>query len=325
MARTMKLLARPLLGLTILGLLLWLLVDVDQALVVVAGADWRYFILIILVMAADRLLMAYKWRLLVVCRGLPLSLGRAISSYFLATFAGCFLPSTIGADALRIAAVTGPGLPSAKLTASVVMERGLGFVAAALAALLGLFLLAGLAADLPGEFFYVAVGLLAASALAVVVSLSGLAARLSRRAEGRLADGGRLSRWLAELLAAYRQYSGHGPVLGWFFALTLLEQGALIVTNWLAARAFGLELGFLQAAAVTPVAVLLARLPISISSFGLMEGLYVAFFSLVGVGATEAFLLGLTQNMASLISALPGLTPYLGARRRGPASRAGGD
>lgn len=88
-------------------------------------------------------------RLLVVCRGLDLGHLGALRAYYVASFAGCFLPSTAGADAMRVAAISGPSRPSAEAAASVVVERALGFVAAACAALLSLGLLAGLALDLP--------------------------------------------------------------------------------------------------------------------------------------------------------------------------------
>lgn len=312
---------RLLVSVGLLALLLWFMVDLDQLLTVVGRADWPYLAAMILALAVDRVLMAYKWRLLLTCRGLPLGLGQAVGSYFLASFAGCFLPSTVGADALRIAAVARPDLPSADLTASVIMERAMGFVAAALAALLGLVLLAGLVADLPAQFFYWSAGVLGVSVLAVAASLSGLAGRASLAVERKLAGRGRLGGWAARILEAYRQYAGHRATLAWFFLLTVIEQGAIIASNWLAAMAFAIDLSLLEAAAVTPVAILLARLPISVSSFGIMEGLYMAFFGLVGVGATEAFLLGLSQNLATLIISLPGLVIYLtaagGVRRIG--------
>ena len=310
---------RVLISVGLMVLLLWWLVDPKEAAKVIATADWRYLVLMLVVLMADRVFMAYKWRLLLICRDLSLGLGRASSSYFLATFAGCFLPSTVGADALRIAAVAGPGLPSAELTASVVVERALGFVAAALAALMGLVLLMGFTAGLPKQFFHWALAVLALSALGVTASLSSMAGRASIALEKKLEGRGKLAAWASRMLAAYRQYSNHRWTLAWFFVLTLAEQAALIITNWLSAQAYHIDLSLLEAAAVTPVAILLARLPITVSSFGVMEGLYMAFFGLVGVGPTEAFLMGLTQNLATLASSLPGMAPYLtrGVRRNG--------
>ncbi|MBI5522649.1 MAG: hypothetical protein HY910_08485 [Desulfarculus sp.] len=104
---------------------------------------------------------------------ISLGLMEAVRAYYVASFAGCFLPSTVGADAMRVAAVSGPQRPSAAVAASVVVERALGFVAAACASLVSLGLLAGLALELPPGVRTWSLAILGASVLAVAVTLSG--------------------------------------------------------------------------------------------------------------------------------------------------------
>ncbi|MBU1157389.1 MAG: flippase-like domain-containing protein, partial [Proteobacteria bacterium] len=87
-----------------LGLLLVLLfffVDLGQAWRAVASARWEFLVLLLAAFTLDRWLMSYKWRLLLVSQGYPAGHGEALKAYYLATFAGCFLPSTLGADAIR--------------------------------------------------------------------------------------------------------------------------------------------------------------------------------------------------------------------------------
>lgn len=296
------------------GLLLVLLlffVDLGQAWRVLAGCRWQFILLLLAWSTADRFLMAYKWRLLVLARGLPLGWAEALKSYYLAGFAGCFLPTTLGADALRVTLVAGPQRPSEMIAASVLLERALGFVAAALAAVIGLVLLTGLTSRLPREFFVWSLAILLGGAGAVIVSFSALAGRLHQRLEQRLLAGGRLLAWLSRFIKAYHDYRRHRGVLAWFLLLSFLEQAAPIVGNWLAALALNIPLSLIQAAAVTPVVFLLARLPVSFSSFGVLEGLYMALFSLVGLDSTQAFLLGLVTNLTALVSALPAVPWYL--------------
>jgi uncharacterized protein (TIRG00374 family) len=288
------------------ALLIWA-VDLPTAGRALAGARWQWLAALLLVMTADRWLMSAKWRLLLKARGYEAGSWEALKAYYLATFAGSILPSTLGADAMRIGSFSRPGRPSEAVAASIFMERTLGFVAAAVAALMALVLLARVSPELPPELFWVALGLAAAGVAALACSLTAAVARLGGRLEGR----GRLLGWLARFAAAYGRYRDHKAVLAWFLLLSLLEQGAPVVCNWLSARALGIELSLVESAAVTPVAILLARLPVSVSSFGMVEGLYVAFFGLVGVAATSAFLLGLALNLGSLISALPAVPFYL--------------
>ena len=306
-----------------LGLLLILLfffVDLKQAWRAVSHARWEFLVLLLAAFTLDRWLMSYKWRLLLVSQGYPVGHGESLRAYYLATFAGCFLPSTLGADAVRVGILARPDRPTQAVAASIFLERALGFVAAALAAVIGLVILAGISTGLPAEFFYWSFGLLAAATLAVLLSFSAWAERLHGQAERRWRQRSRVLAWFLDFVKAYHQYRRQRGVLLWFLFLSFLEQGAPVIFNWLTASALNLELSLLQAAAVTPVVFFLARLPVSFSSFGVLEGLYVAFFRLVGIGATSAFLIGFLVNLGSMASALPAVPLYLrgGMKRRAP-------
>ncbi len=311
---------RPLISALLMLLLLGWLVDLRAAARALAGAHWSWFGWLALWITLDRLVMSYKWRLLLTCRGLDLGRWEALRAYYVASFAGCFLPSTVGADAMRVAAVSGPGRPSEVVAASVVVERALGFLAAALAALLALALLAGLARELPPRVMGWSVGILAVVSLGVVITLSGpLAVWLEGLADRLARRGGPLA-WLGRFLAAYGLYRRHRGTLLWFLLLSLLEQSVPVVGTWLTALALDIPLSLMQAAAVAPLALLFTRVPVSLSGFGVVEGLYVAFFSLVGLTSTHSFLLGLVANLSVLVATLPGALFYArGGLRRPPA------
>ncbi len=291
--------------------LFYFLVDPRQAGAVLARAHWGYLAWLALWITLDRLLMTYKWRLLLTCRGLELGFWPALKAYYLASFAGCFLPSTVGADALRILAVKGPSRPAEVVAASVVIERTLGFLAAVIAALVGLCLLTWLAISLPHSFLAWSLGLGGLMAAAVVFSLSNRFGIFLGWVEARLEGWGRVGPWLGKALVAYHSYREHGPVLLWFLLLSILEQSGPVMGTWFTAMAFNIHLGLLAAAAVAPVALLFTRVPVSVSGFGVVEGLYVALFSLVGLRATDAFVLGFVGNIAVLLTTLPGAVFYL--------------
>ncbi len=323
MARSWGLGIRFLISLGCIALLLWWLVDPRQAWQAISGARWDYLTLTALWLFLDRVVMAYKWRLLLLCRGVPVGFGESVSSYLLATFAGYFLPSTVGADAMRIAVLSRPGRPSEMVAASVVMERSLGFLAAALAGLVSLVLLVGLAASLPGRVLAWAVGLLLLVAVGMGVSLYGPLGRWLEGLPARLENRGRLVRWLGRFLAAYTLYRRHPGTLAYFTFLSFLEQIAPVVAVWLAGLAMHMQISFLQSLAVVPVANLFARVPIAISTLGVVESLYVAFFALVGVNATSAFMVGLVMSLAVMVTSLPGALVYLVTMRR-PGGGEGG-
>lgn len=308
---------RVLLSLGLLLVLALWLVDLPAAGRALASCDWWWLLALGIWLTLDRFLMAYKWRLLLTCRGMDLSHGQSIRVYYLASFAGAFLPVTVGADALRVGAVAGPGRPSEAVAASVVVERALGFVASALVALGSLSLLMSISQELPDQALWFTVGCLVLGGLTVGLSLTSWADRFVQRMSRRGSNHSRVLAWLGRFLTAYSAYRRHRGVLLAFLGLSVLEQMAPVGVAWMAARALGMNLSLLQAAAVVPVAILFARAPVSLSGFGVVEGLYVAFFSLVGLGSTQAFLLGLITNLAQLATALPGAWFYLFGGVRG--------
>jgi uncharacterized protein (TIRG00374 family) len=308
---------RLLISLGLMAILLSFLVDPWQAWQYLAGARWEYFGLLAAWITLDRLLMTYKWRLLLTSRGLAIGFWQALKAYYIASFAGCFLPSTIGADAMRVAAVSGPERPSDLVAASVVLERALGFVAAALAAGLALVLLAGLAVEVPRRVLWVSMAALAAGGLAVVFSLSGRLGAWLERLTHKMGRRGRVLSWVTGFLRSYNQYRRQGPTLAAFLVLSVVEQSVPVVGTWLTALAFRVDLSLLQATAIVPLAHLFMRVPVSVSGFGVAEGLYVAFFSLVALAPTDAFMLGLVANLSILVTTLPGAFFYAGGGLRG--------
>jgi uncharacterized protein (TIRG00374 family) len=311
---------RLLISAGLMAVLLGFMVDLPAAWQAIARSRWEYFAWLAVWITIDRLVMTYKWRLLLVCRGLDIGIWESLKAYYIASFAGCFLPSTVGGDAMRVAAVSGPKRPSDLVAASVVLERALGFLAAALAAGLALVLLAGLKVELPRRVLWLSLVALAVAGVAVVASLSGwLGAKLERLVE-RMASRSKVLAWIARFLKAYNEYRQHRGTLITFLILSVAEQSVPVVGTWLTALAFQIDLSLLQAIVIAPLAHLFMRIPVSVSGFGVAEGLYVAFFSLIGLRPTDSFMLGLVANLSIVVTTLPGAFFYarggLHARRR---------
>src|SRR5690606_40644576 len=103
----------------------------------------HFLVLALLVMTLDRLLMTFKWILLLESRGLTLPLFRGFKIYCATMIWGMFLPTTVGADALRAYLTSRHGLDGYEVTASIIVERLVGFVGALLLGLVGMLILSG--------------------------------------------------------------------------------------------------------------------------------------------------------------------------------------
>ena len=260
------------------------------------------------IVAGDRVLMAYKWRLLLLARRVPLDLWTAIRAYFAATFAGLLLPVTVGADAIRVLAVRRFGVYD--VAASIFVERLVGAVAVATLAMacstLVLGWLSGLA---PRRVALLVTGAALLGLVGFIVSLWLAGEWIGRR----LGDGSRLSKFWA----AYLAYREHPSTLLLFYFLSVFESLLPVFGMYVIGRGLGLDLPLGVLLATIPVALTIARLPISLGGFGVQELSFVYLVGLFGIPATEGLAVMLVADAVFILTLLPSAfdTSMLNLRR----------
>ena len=245
----------------------------------------------------DRVIMAYKWWLLLRVRRLPVSFWTAVRCYFASSLYGLVLPVTVGADAMRIVALRQVGIP--EVTASIVVERGLGLVAMGLVALLGSLLLA----DAVANDAVRSLGLW----LLFVVAVSGVLFLVSLAVAGRAAQWARAPAVARRAAEAYGVYRRHPGTLALFYGLSVFESLICACIAWIAAAGLGSPLPISIAVATVPVSLAVARLPISLGGFGVQEAAFVFFGGLVGISQSEAISIFLLNDIAMFAALLPAL------------------
>jgi uncharacterized membrane protein YbhN (UPF0104 family) len=225
----------------------------------------------------------------------------------MASFAGWFLPMTVGADVVRVAALAGGGR-TAGLVASVLLERTIGALAQAVLALisLGTLIALGLGADVgPAERWAVGGAVLAAFlAFPFSFRLAGWAARRVSADHGPW----RLVRKLGE---AYAGYAASPRLVVAFFGLTLLEGCLPVAIHYLVGRALGLDPGWTFYIATVPLVFMVARLPVSLGGLGVLELSFVYLATLLGLGRTEAFSIAVVAEGLVILCLTPGALAYL--------------
>lgn len=263
--------------------------------------------LALLANTADRLLMTWKWALLLRARGHRLSVLAGTQIYCAAMVWGMFLPATMGSDAVRALSTVRRGLPPGDVLASIVVERALGLLASLAVGLLAL-LVVGLAGGVPPQLAAVGWGaalLLAGGALALVLSFSDRAFDwIHERLLGRWSEHGVVSR-LRGLHESYRSF-GAAPRTLWNFGwLSALEQLGPALAIWILAVDLGVEVSPVYLAAAVTLSFLVARVPISLGGLGVMEGSLVLLLSLQGVPGREALALAVAGRIVEVASWLP--------------------
>jgi uncharacterized membrane protein YbhN (UPF0104 family) len=289
-------------GLVSVGLVVFLIARADKPELAdrLRSLHWLGAVGIFVLFSIDRFVMAYKWRLLLEVKGVDAPFLEVVKVYYLSTFVGLFLPATVGSDLVRGAKLFRDGHGGTAVASSILMERMLGFVAAATAALAcstGLWLVLGL--EIAPLFWFTA----AVFAATVIVFAASLFLPRLERLAGRHAIFATAER----LYASYSSYRDHRGVLVIFFLLCVAEQLFPVVVHYVSALALGISVPLWVFFLVMPIVQLVARFPISLNGIGITEGLLAFLFGRIGYSMTHAVLIGLLVEVVSAAATLPGM------------------
>ena len=275
-----------LLGPLILVVLLWRLGDVDEVWRLMTSADLLLVGAAVLINFANIHLKVLRWRALLAARGIHYPLGRAWGAFLSSLYVGMLTPGRVG-DVLRIQYLRhDEDTPYAEGLASVVMDRlcdlyVLGFMVAAAVARFSSVVVGDLA-----TIAWVGVGVVVVAPLALLVP--GLAEKTMGVVYARVAkDPSGLDRFLRAL----RGYLGRGLLVA--VPLSVLAILLTFVQGWLIARAVGLELSYIDVAALLAIGNFLGLLPVSISGVGVREAFYAVIFPSLGLSASSGVGFGL--------------------------------
>jgi uncharacterized membrane protein YbhN (UPF0104 family) len=252
----------------------------------------------------DRALMIGKWFPMLRVQAPDATLGQATRAYLAAGFTNYFLPSTVGSDALRAAAVGRPHGRILEVGASIAAERLFGMLAngvlvmVSVAVALDRAVPVGLAGPL-------ALGLFVAAALAVALPFSGSARALGRRVLPRSLVEGR-GGLLGRFVGAYLDYRRHPGMLAAVGGLTLVE--VLFPLAILLVLSLGLEggPGFVPLLVAVPISSLIAKVPISVAGLGPQEAVLVSLLAVFGVAPGHGLALAILVRLIDVVIAIPG-------------------
>jgi uncharacterized membrane protein YbhN (UPF0104 family) len=242
---------------------------------------------------------AIRWRALVLALDLQVPLGRLVYLYFVGTFFNTFLPTGFGGDVVRVLELSQEAQTTVVL-GTVVLDR--------LTGLLVLFVMALLALPFTAELLplqtWLTIGALAAGGLI---------------AGGLVLQGSwlrRMGRWLPGPLSL----TGEGPLARAYHAVTacgwraigaalfysFIFNSLLVLLNYLAARAVGMQLSLTYFLVFVPVLSLALMVPISFGGLGVREGVAVLLFTQVGVDQALAVAFSLAVYAIARITGLLG-------------------
>ncbi|HYB96851.1 MAG TPA: lysylphosphatidylglycerol synthase transmembrane domain-containing protein [Vicinamibacterales bacterium] len=281
--------------------------DFRESARAITAMDPRYLAVVLVLVAIDRCVMILRWLLLLRASSVAISAGAAARLFLISSFVGSFLPAGIGADAARAYGLSRESTSGSEALASVAVDRAMGVLSLVIMAMVGL--IAWQPAQQDPRMLVAILGLTAAS-LALFWSNYWLRMAVPDRHHGHFVV--RRALRLGDALGRYRDRQGvlvH--VLAWSIGIQLLR----ISQAYYLGLGLGMTVPYSYYLLFMPIGLLMLLLPISISGFGLPQGIIVWLLRPVGVPDAQSFALSTLIILTGLAGNLPGLWLWLRQRR----------
>lgn len=297
--------------------ILWWLstrIDMAEAWRAILSIELGHLALVLLLVALDRVIMIYRWVLLLRASGVPITTAKAADIFLVSSFVGSFLPAGVGADAARAYSLRShtrlghssdaPDPGGGEALASVVVDRLLGTLSLGLMGIVGL--LAWTSAASSDWRVLAIIGVLIAVSVGAFWADHAVKAVLADRAHAS-----RVGRALLRLTDAVSRYRGRGGTLAQVFFWSVAIQVIRIVEAYVLGLGLGLTVPFSYYLLFMPLGLLMLLLPISVSGFGLPQGVFVWMLRPVGVPDAASFALSTLIVVTGLAGNIPGLLLWL--------------
>ncbi len=261
-------------------------------------------------LAIDRVVMIWRWLILLRARGAAISTKSAAWIYLVSSFVGSFLPAGVGADAARAYSLSQRTSRGSEAVASVAVDRLFGLLSIVAMGLIGAIVAGRQLEGLPSFLLPLTTGAVVLGSVAALWADRWLGALLPAQS-GTSGPGRRVVR-LAEAVGEYR---GHRGALAAVAILSVAVQLLRILQAYVLGRGIGIDVSFSDHLLFMPIGLIALLLPISISGIGAPQGIIVWLLAPAGVPQPEALALSTLIVLTGILANLPGAILYLRSRR----------
>jgi len=273
------------------------------------GLDLRWVTLILFILCAQMVLLALRWREIVVACGAKLPPATALSYSFSGQFFSQVLPSTVGGDAVRVwlLARGGAGWPTASY--SVLIDRVVGVSILAVLVVVCLPWTFNIIHDPIARAALISIGFGALVGTLVFLTLGVRRLRVMEQW------------WFTRHLAAASRVAWRlcqsvtGPRVA---ALSFVTHLMTAMVAWGAAMAAHAAIDFTNVLFLTLPVMLIATIPVSIAGWGVRESAMVLAFSYAGLAASDGLIVSILFGILNLAVGVIGGIVWVasGYRRR---------
>lgn len=283
-------------------------IDMRAALRAIVRISPLHLTAVLALVALDRVVMIVRWVRLLRASGAQIATPHAASIFLISSFIGSFLPAGVGGDVARAYGLSRATADTSEAVASVAVDRLLGVVSLLIMGIVGLLVWTPPAGN--DWRLLAGVALLSAACLALF-----WADRLVRMVSPVSFERTAIGRRAMSIGDAVSRYRGRGATLLEVLAWSLVVQLLRITQAYLLGVGLGIGVPFRYYVLFMPVGLLMLLLPVSISGFGVPQGVIVWLLRPMGVPYEASFALATLIVLTGLAGNLPGLLLWLRRNR----------
>jgi hypothetical protein len=262
-----------------------------------------------------------RWQWILQVQGLEVRFSRLFSIAFIGLFFNAFMLGSMGGDVVKAWYVAHETHhKKAESVATVAVDRLIGMLVLFIIALVMMGLYYKRSFEDP-KLLGFAVATLAVVLGTVAITILGLWRGFTDRFPRVRAWLVRLPRYdmLRRVVEAYRAYASHPVVLTKTVLISFAIHFFSMLSIWCVGRGLGISSAkFVDYFLYLPIINTVTALPITISGFGLREGMYMKMFSQVNVAEPVALVMSLLGYLANLFWSIVGAAFYLTHRKELP-------
>ncbi len=260
-----------------LGLFAWLILRLNWSVVWIQLSEisWWAIALAVGFYLLSQAFNTLRWCALLWAHDVNITFWQAFRITWSGIFASNFLPSTIGGDGLRMAAVYPYAKSKTVAVGSVALDRIIN--------------MAAMTCLVPLPLIMFGAKLNTLLALALPVNPRALT-----------------EKYFPKIAAALREWAGRPQAFAWAFLSAWPSNLTPMFSTWLVARQLGMDVSFWQVMAVQTVAYFLSVLPISVNGYGVREVTYAALFVALGASLEQASALAVITRFLIVLVTIPG-------------------
>jgi uncharacterized protein (TIRG00374 family) len=281
-----------------------------------------WFVAAVICAGIPTLLGVIRWRWILHVQGLEMKFPRLFSISFIGLFFNAFMLGSTGGDVIKAWYVAHETHhKKAEAVATVVVDRLIGLLALFIITLIMMAIFYQRVFEDP-KLLWFSVATLAVVLSTVLATIIGLWRGFADKFPGLRARLQRLPRYdmLRRMVDAYRVYASHPAIL----TKTMLISFAVHLFSMLSIVCIGKGLrvvtdnGIVDYFLYLPIINSVTAVPITISGFGVREGMYIKMFRQVGVAEPTALVMSLLGYLAALFWSIVGGAFFLTHRKEIP-------